>query len=98
MNSRFTYIQGDPAKIDEAIEQVKRDVVPILEGADGFKGFTLHVDRSSGSAVGVSYWETEEAMKASEEAVRAGREDAARTLGGDQPRVSHFEVALDTQA
>lgn len=98
MHSRFTWIQGDASKVDDAVEQVKRDVLPVLEQADGFKGFTLHVDRSSGSMVGLSYWESEEAMQASEEAVRAGREEAARTVGGDPPRVSRFEVVLDTQA
>ena len=97
MHSRFTWIQGDTSKVDEAIEQVKRDVLPVLEQADGFKGFTLHVDRSSGSMVGLSYWESEEAMQASEEAVRQGREDAAKTAGGE-PRVSRFEVVLDTEA
>lgn len=97
MHARFTWVQGDAAKIDDTVEQIKRDVVPVIQGADGFKGFTLHVDRSSGQIVGVSYWESEEAMKANEAAVREAREAAANALGGE-PRVSHFEVVVDTEA
>ena len=97
MHARFTWIQGEAGKIDDTVEQIKREVVPLIEGADGFEGFTLHVDRSSGQVVGVSYWESEEAMKANEATVREARESAASALGGE-PRVSHFEVAIDTQA
>jgi heme-degrading monooxygenase HmoA len=42
----------------------------MFKGLDGFNGFTLIADRSSGKVIGVSFWESEEAMQASEDAVK----------------------------
>ena len=99
MHARMTTIQGQPNAIDDAVSQVESELLPLLKEQTGFKGFTLHVDRSSGKVVGTSYWESQEAMDASEEAVSGPREDAARRGGASgAPVVEHFEVAVDTMA
>ena len=97
MHARMTTIEGQPDAIDEAVRQVESEVLPVLAAQAGFKGFTLHLNRSTGKVVGTSYWESEDAMEASEEAVRGPREDAARRGGAaGGPVVEHFEVAIDT--
>ena len=99
MHARTTTIEGDPGAIDAAVSEVRSSVLPLLEQQAGFKGFTLHVNRSSGKAVGTSYWDSQEAMDASEEAVRGPREEAARSGGASgSPVVEQFEVAIDTTA
>ena len=99
MHARTTTVNGRPDAIDKTVEQVRSELLPLLEQQAGFKGFTLHVDRLRGKAVGTIYWESQDAMAASEEAVRGLREDAARSGGAsDEPLVEHFEVALDTMA
>jgi heme-degrading monooxygenase HmoA len=99
MHARMTTIQGQPDSVDDAIEQVKSGVLPVLDQQDGFKGFTVIVDRSSGKMIGTSYWESREAMEASEEAVQESRADAARSGGASsEPSVEHFEVVVDTTA
>jgi heme-degrading monooxygenase HmoA len=96
VHARVSYIQAESGdRIDEVVSQVESDVVPTLKGQDGFKGFTVLADRSSGQLVGISFWESEEAMKASEEVGDQTRRQAAETAGGPEPRVHRFEVALD---
>lgn len=98
MHARVVTVEGQPDRIDDVVGQVRDQIVPILEGQDGFKGFTFLSERSSGKGIGISFWETEEAMHASEDAVRGARDDAATTGGAGAPVVEFYEVAVDTMA
>lgn len=99
MHARVTTIVMDPARADEAIARLEQEELPKWKELDGFKGFTLLVDRESGKGVGTTYWESEEAMQASEEAVKPSRTAAAEAGGASgEPQVERFEVAVDTMA
>lgn len=99
MHARVTTLDVDPGRIDDVVRQVEEQNVPGWKELDGFKGFTLLVDRSSGKVIGTSYWESREAMDASEDAVAGDRRQAAETGGASsEPDVERFEVALDTMA
>ena len=98
MHARQTTVQGDPANVDRAVQTIRSEVLPVLEAADGFKGFTLLVDRESGTLIGTSYFDSRETLEASEDAVRETRASAAQAAGGGQPQVRFFEVAIDTEA
>ncbi len=98
MHARVTTLQLQPDKIDDAVSGLEQNDIPMFKGLDGFKGFSLMVDRSSGKAIGLSYWESEDAMKASEEAVKDARAGAAERGGASaEPQVERYEVAIDTQ-
>jgi heme-degrading monooxygenase HmoA len=97
MHARVSTMQMDPARIDDAVNEFKENVLPTLKEMDGFKGFTLVADRSSGKTIGTSYWESKDHMDASEERVKEARQrtaDAGAAQG--PPEVEHFEVAHDT--
>ena len=97
MHARVTTLNMDPGRIDDAIRQLESEDIPRWKELDGFKGFTLLVDRDSGKVTGTSFWESESQMQASEEAVSASRDRAAETGGASQPpTVERFEVAVDT--
>lgn len=97
MHARVTTIPMDPARIDDAVGSVRENEVPQFERIDGFKGFTLLVDRQGGSAVGISFWESAETMEASEEEVKGSRQRAAEAGGASgEPQVERYEVAIDT--
>ena len=97
MNARMTTLEIEADRIDQVVSQLESDDLPRWQELDGFKGFTLVADRSSGKVVGTSYWESEEQMDAAEEAVREGRRRAAETGGASaEPQVERFEVVLDT--
>jgi heme-degrading monooxygenase HmoA len=97
VHARVTTIEMDPARIDEAVAQLEEQDLPTWKDIDGFKGFTLLIDRKSGKVIGTSYWATQEQMQASEDAVADSRQRAADTGGAaDPPQVERLEVALDT--
>ncbi len=96
MHARTTTLDLDPARIDDTVRQLESEEVPRFKEIDGFKGFTLLGDRGGGKLIGVSFWESEEQMQASEEAVKESRERAAETGGASGgPTVDHYEVLLD---
>lgn len=97
MHARVSTIQMDVGKIDDAVKQLEDEDLPKIRELDGFKGFTLLVDRSSGKLIGTTYWDSEGQMAAADEAGTEARERAAKTGGATAtPQVERFEVALDT--
>ena len=95
MHARVSYIDAQPDKLDDVIGQVESDVVPTLKDQDGFKGFTVLADRESGRMIGISFWESEDALSASDEVADRTRGEAAETAGSPEPRVERYQVAVD---
>jgi heme-degrading monooxygenase HmoA len=98
MNARIGRISFSPDKADDVATHVRENVVPKYEGTDGFKGFTLLLDRSGGEGIGISFWETEDAMRATEDLAAQARQGAAEAGSGSDQGPQHFEVAIDTMA
>jgi heme-degrading monooxygenase HmoA len=99
MHARVTTLQLDPSRIDQAVAELEEEELPRWREIDGFKAFTLLVDRASGKVIGTSCWTTAEKMRASEEAVSSSRNRAAQTGGASgPPQVELYEVAIDTEA
>ncbi len=92
MYARSTTIQGQPSSIDAGIAHTRDSAMPALEGIDGCVGLSLLVDRTSGRCIVTSSWESEEAMRASEDAVRPIRDRAVALLGGSR-EVEEWEIA-----
>jgi heme-degrading monooxygenase HmoA len=57
---RIDEIAFATARTDDVIDQVRNTAVSKHPG-EGFRGFRLLVDRTSGHALDVSYWDTETA-------------------------------------
>jgi quinol monooxygenase YgiN len=93
MYARSTTIQGQPSSIDAGIVHTRDSVMPALEGIDGCVGLSLLVDRTSGRCIVTSAWQSEEAMRASEESVRPVRDRAAELFGGNAD-VEEWEIAV----
>lgn len=99
MHARISTLQVEASKIDDVANGLKERDVPEWEQLDGYKGFTLMADRQSGKVVGVSFWESDDAMSNSEEKVKGARQRAAETGGASaDPQVERFEVVVDTMA
>ena len=96
MHVRTTTLELDPARVDEVIADLEERDVPEFRKLDGFRGFLVLVDRKSGKVTGMSFWQTDDQMKNSEEAVAASRERAVKTGGAQgEPVIERLEVALD---
>jgi len=92
MYARSTTIQAQPSSIDAGIAHMRDTVMPTLEGIPGCLGFSLMVDRTSGRCIATSSWDSEEAMRASEETIRSIRNQAAELFGGST-QVEEWEIA-----
>jgi len=98
MHARMGRITFSPDKADDVTRHVEESIVPSYQGADGFKGFTLLLDRSGGQGVGISFWESEEAMRASDALGDQARQGAAEAGEGSDQGRQYFEVPVDTMA
>ena len=67
--------------------------MPMVTQLDGCVGLSLLADRDTGRCIATSAWQTEEAMHASAESVRASRERAAERFGAT-PEVQEWEIAV----
>lgn len=94
MYARVTTLEGPPDRIDDGIRHVREQVLPQLQQMDGFKGFIALGDRQSGKLLGVALWESEEALRATEEAVTRIRSGAAEATGGTVAGVEQYEVTV----
>ena len=95
MHARVTTIQGAPGKVDDAKGHVQEQTLPQLQKMEGFKGFVALGDRQSGKMLGVSFWESEEALRASEQAASSVRGGAAETADGIVAGVEEDEVLVN---
>ena len=59
MYARVTMTQFSPYRIDEAIHITREHAVPAARQQEGFKGFLMFVDRSTGKGITITLWEEE---------------------------------------
>jgi len=95
MHARVTTIQGSPDKMDDATSHLQEQTLPQLQKMEGFKGFVSLGDRQSGKVIGVAFWESEEALRATEQAVSSVRSGAAEATGGIVASVEEYEVLVN---
>jgi hypothetical protein len=94
MHARVTTLEGAPDKMDDATRHLQEQVLPQLRQMDGFEGFVAFGDRQSGKLLGVAFWESEEALRATEEKVAGVRSGAADAAGGTVAGVEQYEVVV----
>ncbi|MDQ3637985.1 MAG: antibiotic biosynthesis monooxygenase, partial [Actinomycetota bacterium] len=95
MHARVTTIQGSPDKMDDATSHLQEQTLPQLQKMEGFKGFVSLGDRQSGKVLGVVFWESEEALRATEQAVSSVRSGVAEATGGIVASVEEYEVLVN---
>jgi hypothetical protein len=93
MYARIATFESDPAKVDDAIDLVRGQVEsgetpPGLEGAK----MLMLIDRQTGRGLGVTLFDSEDAMRRGDEALNA------MNPGGSERRTSveFFEVPVQT--
>jgi hypothetical protein len=92
MYARVATFESDPAKVDDAIALVRSQVAgDAPAGLEGAKMLML-VDRASGKGVGITLFESEDAMRRGDEALNG------MNPGSTERRISveFFEVPVET--
>jgi hypothetical protein len=93
MYARVATFESDPSKVDDAIETVRGEVESedTPEGLEGAKMMML-VNRETGKGLGITIFESEDAMRRGDEALNA------MNPGSTERRVSveFYEVPVQT--
>jgi heme-degrading monooxygenase HmoA len=92
--ARISTLEGSPEHIDEELRQVRENILPQIQQQEGFKGMVALADRKTGKTLGITFWESEEALEASEEAAGRLREDSAEAMSDTIAAVERYEVGL----
>jgi hypothetical protein len=93
MYARVATFESDPSNVDAAIELVRSEVES-GETPDGLEGakMLMLVNRESGKGLGVTLFESEEAMRRGDEALNAMSPGASER----RTSVEFFEVPVQT--
>lgn len=95
MFARASTISGSREKADEAVSLLESQVLPQIQQLDGFSGILGLIDRETGKSLVITLWETEEALRSSDEAAGKLRAETAEQLGSTtRPAVDRYEVVL----
>ena len=93
MYARIATFESDPARVDDAIELVRGEVESgeTPEGLEGAKMMML-VNRETGKGLGITLFESEEAMRRGDEALNAMDPGATER----RTSVEFYEVPVQT--
>ena len=94
MYARTTTVRGDPRAVDEGITYIRDTVWPTVQGMSGCVGMSMLADRDAGRCIVTTAWATDEAMRASAEAVKESRSRAAEVLRADAVDIAEWEIAI----
>jgi hypothetical protein len=81
-----------PETFEQGIKLMSTQALPAIRLMQGYKGGLIVGDRESGKAVYVTFWETEDDLRRSEEETGVLRHDSAEALGVDEIPVERYEV------
>jgi heme-degrading monooxygenase HmoA len=98
MYARVTTFPGlAPERIKATLTEFQEKHLPAIEQQPGYKGMWAGVDFTGGRAIAVTYWESEEDMRASDKLTDQARAAAVTTSGVDRDRptlTDKYEIVL----
>ena len=99
MHARSGQLKVSPDRVDDAVKAFESEQLPKYKDMSGYKGFTMLADRGSGEILGVSFWETEDDLRASDELGAEARAQLHETgIGSQDPVRQTWEVVVDDTA
>jgi heme-degrading monooxygenase HmoA len=90
--ARVSLLEGPADQIDEGFRKAKDEILPRARQLDGFQGILYLVDRTSGKTRVITFWESDEAREASEEASNQLRQEATAAAGETVVGVERCDV------
>ena len=103
MFARIATFEGvDVEETERTLDEVRERVEPMMQGMAGFEGYLDLADRSSGKALTITFFDSEENMHAAEPTFD---EEMPRQLGdlmgawaGRRSSVERFQVLVDRRS
>jgi len=90
--ARSTTFHGRPDNVNAGIAFIKNEAGPMLDKIKGCRGLSMLVDRQTGQCIATSSWDSEAALRASDEQLRPMRDRGRDILGGSM-QVDEWETA-----
>ena len=92
--ARVSSLEGSAAGIDKGIAFINETILPEAAEITGWRGILTLVDRSSGKATTITFWDGPESLRGSEAKADELRTQAADAMGDTISSVDRYEVAL----
>ncbi len=96
MFARVNTFRGPVEGMDASLEDARAQALPALDAVDGYAGIVVLLERATGRSIAITFWESEEAMRASEAAATEIRSSSTRRNDEQIVSVERFEVGLVT--
>jgi heme-degrading monooxygenase HmoA len=98
MFARVSTYQGSPDELEDDIRDTTENIVPAVEQIPGSLGLYVLVNRESGRSMSITLWESEAALRESEQAADRIRDASAERHQETIVSVERFEVAVAPSA
>jgi hypothetical protein len=92
--ARVSVLEGSPERLDEGTRYAQDEILPQVRQLGGFKGIVSLIDRERGRTKLITLWESDDALRGSEEQANQLRERAAEGAASRIVGVERYEVAL----
>ena len=94
MYARITTFRGTGEDLDRGIAAYREQVLPYIREVTGFRGHTIFVERTAGSAISITLWASEDALLEYEATAERFRSLLAETWQTPVTGAETYEVAL----
>jgi len=94
MHARVAAFEGDMSKIDDLIGTI-RERMSAGEDIPGAKRFLMLIDRDGGTSLGITFFDSEEKIRAAEPIFERMGDEVPEELRGRRTSVETYEVAID---
>jgi heme-degrading monooxygenase HmoA len=95
MYGRLVEIEGiDPSKREEALQNIRENVIPALKELEGFAGFISLADGDNRRARSIVLWETRENAEEAERQMASRREEMVSRLGATVRSADLYEAPI----
>ena len=96
MYARSGLVEVSPSRVDDAVRALADEQIPRYRELQGYRGITVLADRHSGKILGISFWESEADIAASDALGEEARTRVRDAGGGSgEPVREVWEVLLD---
>jgi hypothetical protein len=92
--ARVSSLEGSPGGIEDGISFIKEKIIPEAADITGWRGILTLVNRQTGNAKSITFWDGPESLSASEARADELRAQAADAMGDKITGVARYEVAL----
>lgn len=93
MHARAMTLNASPERIEEGVQHYRNGLAQFRE-IKGNRGAFLLVDRGRGKGIGVTLWDSEDAMRNSRSRADQLPQQAAGNVDADIESVEEYEVAV----